>query len=100
MIHFSDPLAEDPGDSLRKLSSFKNHLQHNFASNYIPVQHIAVDEYLSLFDIYTFANAFQVNENVMEQMERKQICLLMEVYHLYWSNNTVSHTQHKFFKTF
>ena len=49
MIHFTDPLAGDPADSLRKLSSFLNHLQHNFSSNYLPEQNIAVDEHLSLW---------------------------------------------------
>ena len=49
MIHFSDPLHEEPADSLRKLCSFLDELQFNFSTNYVPQQHVAVDEYLSLW---------------------------------------------------
>ena len=48
MIHFSDPRDNSSG-SLRKLSSFLSSLQHSFRENYIPGEHITVDEYLSLW---------------------------------------------------
>ena len=47
MIHFTDPINENPKDPLRKLSSFLEDLQKTFIQNYIPKQHVAVDEYLS-----------------------------------------------------
>ena len=47
MIHFTDPLSENVKNPLRKLSSFLDNLQRSFTSNYIPKQHVAVDEYLS-----------------------------------------------------
>ena len=47
MVHFTDPLNEKPEDPLRKLSSFLEYLQSKFVTNYIPTQHVAVDEYLS-----------------------------------------------------
>ena len=49
MIHFVDPLQEDPTDSLRKLSSYIEQLQEKFCTNYVPQKYIAVDEYLSLW---------------------------------------------------
>ena len=49
MIHFVDPLQEDPTDSLQKLSSYIDQLQEKFCSNYVPQRYIAVDEYLSLW---------------------------------------------------
>ena len=47
MLHFTDPLNEKPEDPIRKLSSFLEALQCKFISNYVPTQHVAVDEYLS-----------------------------------------------------
>ena len=47
MIHFTDPLEENPEDSLRKLWSFLEELPSKFVTNYMPTQHVAVDEYLS-----------------------------------------------------
>ena len=49
MIHFVDPVNEDPADSLTKLSSFLDHMAEKFKNNYIPEKNIAVDEYLSLW---------------------------------------------------
>ena len=49
MIHFTDPLQEDPEDSLKKLSSFLDSLSESFANVYVPEQNVAVDEYLSLW---------------------------------------------------
>ena len=49
MIHFTDPLQEDPEDCLRKFSSFLDLLSKSFASVYIPEQNIVVDEYFSLW---------------------------------------------------
>ena len=47
MIHFTDLLSENPKDHLRKLSSFLEELQKKFITNYIPKQHVAVEEHLS-----------------------------------------------------
>ena len=49
MIHFTNPLEEDPSDSLSKLNSLLDNLREKFRTNYIPSQHVAVDEYLSLW---------------------------------------------------
>ena len=49
MIHFTDPLQENPEDALRKLSSFLDSLSESFARVYTPKQNVAVDEYLSLW---------------------------------------------------
>ena len=49
MIHFTDPLQEDPEDCLRKRSSFLDVLSESFASVYKPEQNIAADEYLPLW---------------------------------------------------
>ena len=49
MVHFSDPENEDPMDSLRKLSFFLEYLIACYKENYIPEEHLAIDEYLSLW---------------------------------------------------
>ena len=49
MLHFVDPLNEDPEDSLRKLSTFLDSMADKFQRNYTPQQNVAVDEYLSLW---------------------------------------------------
>jgi len=38
MLHFTDPLTEDPEDPLAKLSTFLADLQKNFKNNYTPEQ--------------------------------------------------------------
>ena len=48
MLHFADSRDNSSG-SLRKLSTFLSSLQHSFRENYIPGEHIAIDEYLSLW---------------------------------------------------
>ena len=48
VLHFADPRDNSSG-SLCKLSSFLSSLQHSFCENYIPGEHIAIDEYLSLW---------------------------------------------------
>jgi len=49
MVHFTDPLSEDPLNSLRKLDTFMNSLREKFIANYTPTKFVAVDEYLSLW---------------------------------------------------
>lgn len=49
MLHFTDPLEEDPEDNLSKLNTFLDALRNKFQTNYVPAQHVAVDEYLSLW---------------------------------------------------
>jgi len=49
MVHFTDPLSEDPLNSLRKLDTFLNSLREKFRANYTPTKFVAVDEYLSLW---------------------------------------------------
>ena len=49
MIHFVDPLNEDPDDKLRKLHFFLEFLHCKFEENYPPDEHLATDEYLSLW---------------------------------------------------
>ena len=49
MIHFANPLNEDPDDELRKLRFFLEFLHSKFEENYIPEEHLAIDEYLSLW---------------------------------------------------
>ena len=49
MLHFTDPLLEDSQESLAKLNTFLNSLRETFRANYTPEQHLAVDEYLSLW---------------------------------------------------
>ena len=48
MLHFTDPVSEDPADSLAKLSGFLEKLGNSFRNNYTPNQKISVDEHLSL----------------------------------------------------
>ena len=43
MMHFTDPLQEDPNDCLRKLPSFLDLLSESFTSVYISEQNIAFD---------------------------------------------------------
>jgi len=40
MLHFTDPLTEDPEDPLAKLSTFLADLQKNFKNNYTPEQNV------------------------------------------------------------
>ena len=49
MVHFSDPENEDPMDSLRKLRFFLEYFIARYKENYIPEEHLATDEYLSLW---------------------------------------------------
>ena len=49
MLHFANPLEENPEDSLTKLNFFLDTLRTQFRSNYTPSKHVAVDEYLSLW---------------------------------------------------
>jgi len=49
MIHLTNPLEENPDESLAKLNSFLDILRSNFRHNYTPDQHVVVDEYLSLW---------------------------------------------------
>ena len=49
MLHFTDPLSEDPADSLTKLRSFLEKLVNSFRNNYTPYRNISVDEYLLLW---------------------------------------------------
>ena len=49
MLHFTNPLSEDPQDSLSKLNTFLDSLRETFRANYKPEKHLAVDEYLSLW---------------------------------------------------
>ena len=50
MIYFTDPLNEDPDDELRKLPFFLEVLHSKFEENYTPEKHLAIDEYLSLWE--------------------------------------------------
>ena len=55
MMHFTDPLQEDPNDCLRKLPSFLDLLSESFTSVYIPEQNIAVDtSFVSKFFFFFF----------------------------------------------
>lgn len=49
MIHFTNPETEDPADSLKNLRSLLEHLISKFKGNYTPSEHLAIDEYLSLW---------------------------------------------------
>ena len=49
MVHFTDSLLEDSQDSLSKLNTFLDTLREKFRANYKPEQHLAVDEYFSLW---------------------------------------------------
>ena len=49
MVHFSDLENEDPMGSLRKLRFFLEYLIARYKENYIPEEHLAIDEYLSLW---------------------------------------------------
>jgi len=49
MLHFTDPETANVDDPLRKLGSFLEYLQMRFQRVYTPEQHVAVDEYLSLW---------------------------------------------------
>ena len=48
MIHFTDPLNENPDDDLKKLRFFLEYLQPKFEETYTPEEHLAIEEYLSL----------------------------------------------------
>ena len=48
MAHFRDPENEDLMDSLRKLRFFLEYVIARYKENYIPEEHLAIDEYLSL----------------------------------------------------
>ena len=62
MIHFTDPLNENPDDELKKLQFFLEYLQSKFGETYSPEEHLAIDEYISLwkgrleFRIYITSN--------------------------------------------
>ena len=60
MMHFTDPLQEDPNDCLRKFPSFLDLLSESFTSVYIPEQNIAVDSsFVSTFFFFTlFSRTF------------------------------------------
>ena len=47
MVHFSDPENEGPMDSLRKLRFFLEYLIARYKENYIPEEHLAIDDNLS-----------------------------------------------------
>jgi len=49
MIHFTDPLNEEPDDELRKLRFSLDFLYTKFEENYTPEENLAIDEYLSLW---------------------------------------------------
>lgn len=49
MLYFTDPLSEDPADSLAKLCGLLEKLGSSFRNNYTPDQNISVDECLSLW---------------------------------------------------
>ena len=49
MVYFTDPENEDPMDSLRKLRFFLEYLIVFYKESYIPEEHLAIDEYLSLW---------------------------------------------------
>jgi len=49
MIHFTNPLKEDPTNSLSKMDTFLDALRVKFKDNYTPAKHVAVDEYLTLW---------------------------------------------------
>ena len=49
IIHFADSLNEDPDDELRKLRFFLEFLHSKFEENYTLEEHLAIDEYLSLW---------------------------------------------------
>ena len=75
MIYFVDPLEEDHDKSLCKLDRFLDILRSQFKSVYIPEQHIAIDEYFSLWkDRLKFK--VQVSES---GMELKSICCVKVV---------------------
>ena len=50
MIHFTDPLNENPDDELKKLRFFLEYLQSKFGETYTAEEHLAIDEYISLWD--------------------------------------------------
>ena len=47
MENFRDPENEGPMNSLRKLRFFLEYLIARYKENYIPEEHLAIDEYLS-----------------------------------------------------
>ena len=49
IIHFADSLTEDPEDEFRKLRFFVEFLHSKFEENYTLEEHLAIDEYLSLW---------------------------------------------------
>ena len=49
MIHFVDALNEDPDDKLRKFHVFLEFLHSKLEENYTLEEHLAIDEYLSLW---------------------------------------------------
>ena len=48
MIHLSDPMQEDPDQSLRKVSSFLNLLAESYKRVYVQKQNDSADEYRSV----------------------------------------------------
>ena len=49
MIYFTNPLNENHDDELKKLRLFLEYLQSKFEETYMPEEHLAFDEYLSLW---------------------------------------------------
>ena len=49
MIYFTDPEAENAADSLRKLKYFVDYLRNKYMEYYVPENHLAIDEYLSMW---------------------------------------------------
>ena len=49
MIHFTNPLNENHDDELKKSRLFLEYLQSKFEETYMPEEHLAFDEYLSLW---------------------------------------------------
>ena len=49
MIHVTNPLNENPDDELKNLQFFLEYLQSKFEETYMPEEHLAIDEYLSLW---------------------------------------------------
>ena len=75
MIHLSDPMQEDPDQSLRKVSSFLNLLAESYKRVYVQKQNDSADEYRSVSKgrlkfrvcvyIYIYIYIYPVNEKDM-----------------------------------
>ena len=82
MIHFTDPLIENPGDELKKLRLFLEYLQSKFEETYTREEHLAIDKYISLwkgrlkFRIYITSNRERYGVKIFMLCESNTVYLL------------------------